>query len=122
MTTRDIDESVELTNELAPEHLEIMTRNPREVAADIHHAGAIFLGNSTPVAVGDYLAGPSHVLPTGGTARFSSGLNVTHFLRQAGVIEYSADALAEDADPLCRLAEAEGLHAHAESVRRRSEQ
>ena len=122
VTTRSLDECVELTNELAPEHLEIMTRHPRSVATDIHHAGAIFLGDSTPVAVGDYLAGPSHVLPTGGTARFSSGLNVNHFLRQTGVIEYSSSALAEDADPLCTLAEAEGLHAHAESVRRRTEQ
>ena len=121
VTARDLEECVELTDELAPEHLEIMTEHPREVAEDIHHAGAIFLGTSTPVAVGDYIAGPSHVLPTGGTARFSSGLNVNHFLRRTGVMEYSASALAEDAEPLCRLAEIEGLHAHAESVRRRTE-
>lgn len=121
VTARDLDECIELTDDLAPEHLEIMTEHPRDVAEDIYHAGAIFLGTSTPVAVGDYIAGPSHVLPTGGTARFSSGLNVNHFLRRTGVIEYSPSALAEDAEPLCRLAEIEGLHAHAESVRRRTE-
>jgi histidinol dehydrogenase len=121
VTARDLDECIELTDELAPEHLEIMTEHPRDVAGNIHHAGAIFLGTSTPVAVGDYIAGPSHVLPTGGTARFSSGLNVNHFLRRTGVIEYSPSALADDAGALCRLAEVEGLHAHAQSVRRRTQ-
>jgi histidinol dehydrogenase len=112
-----LEECVELTNELAPEHLEIMTPDPEEVARHIRHAGAIFLGHWTPVATGDYIAGPSHVLPTGTTARFSSGLSANDFLKRSTMITYDRNALEEDAEVICRLASAEGLQGHAESVR-----
>jgi histidinol dehydrogenase len=87
------------------------------VAVRIANAGAIFLGNYSPVAVGDYAAGPSHVLPTGGTARFASGLSANDFLRAGSIIEFSAESLAAIADDVERLAEKEGLTAHRESIR-----
>lgn len=93
-----------------------MTRNPRAIARRIRNAGAVFLGHHTPETLGDYLAGPSHVLPTGGTARFASGLSVHHFLRRRADIESSGRTLAAMADDLVTLARAEGLEAHARSA------
>lgn len=114
--TKDIDQCVEIANILAPEHLQIMTQNPRTVLSGIKHAGAIFLGTYTPVALGDYIAGPSHVLPTSGTARFSSGLSVNDFLKRSSVITYSRAALKETCKDVVEISEAEGLDAHTRSV------
>ena len=109
---------VEVVNRKAPEHLQVVARDARQLAAGVRHAGAIFLGPHTPEPVGDYIAGPSHVLPTSGTARFASPLGLYDFLKRTSVIEYSAARLAADAPMLIALAEAEGLHGHAEAVRR----
>jgi len=114
--TKNIDECVEIANALAPEHLQIMTQNPRTILSGIKHAGAIFLGAYTPVALGDYIAGPSHVLPTGGTARFSSGLSVNDFLKRSSVITYSRSALKEAYKDVAEISWAEGLNAHTRSV------
>ena len=113
----DAAEAARLADELAPEHLHIACRDRRNArSAKIRHAGAIFLGNYTPVAVGDYVAGPSHVLPTGGTARFASGLSANDFLRAGSVIHYTRAALEGVADDIRRLADKEGLAAHRASV------
>jgi histidinol dehydrogenase len=95
----------------------VVVKNEKEVLSRIKHAGAIFTGSFTPVAVGDYVAGPSHVLPTGGTARFFSGLSVNDFLKRTSVITYSEDVLRSSAKDIITIAEAEGLEAHAQSVR-----
>jgi len=108
--------AVRFANALAPEHLHIQCAGEAELAESIHNAGAIFLGAQTPVAVGDYIAGPSHVLPTGATARWASGLNCNHFLRSHSVIRYSAAALRDDAEALQEIATLEGLTGHWESV------
>src|SRR5690242_1799004 len=113
-------EAIEVANRRAPEHLEIITEGAERVAGGIRHAGAIFLGDDTPEPVGDYLAGPSHVLPTGGTARYASPLGVYDFVKRTSVIRYSRARLAEDAAAIIALAEAEGLYGHAEAVRVRS--
>lgn len=113
---RDMDEAVSLANEVAPEHLQIETREPRRLAERIHSAGAIFLGHYSPEAAGDYVAGPSHTLPTGGTARFWSGLSALSFLRTSSMIEYSKQALRRDAGAIDALGRAEGLEAHARSA------
>jgi len=118
----DMDEAVRVTNDLAPEHLEIQTERPEDVLRSIRCAGAVFLGRDTPVAVGDYVAGPSHTLPTGGTARWASGLTANDFRRSMSVIAYDRGALEADAEDVYRMAEAEGLTAHAESVRKRLEE
>jgi len=118
---RTMDECVELTNELAPEHLQIVANDAAGVATTIRHAGAIFMGAWTPVAVGDYIAGPSHVLPTSTTARFSSGLSANDFLKRSSLISYDLAALAEDAASVICLASAEGLDGHARSVQLRTE-
>jgi len=112
----DMDEAVRLANDIAPEHLQIETESPARLADRIDSAGAIFLGHYTPEASGDYVAGPSHVLPTGGTARFWSGVSALSFLRHTSVIEYSPRALARDAEAIDCLARAEGLEAHARSA------
>jgi len=112
----DIDEACSVVNELAPEHLEIMARNEEDLASRIRHAGAIFFGEYTPEAVGDYLAGPSHVLPTSGAARFSSGLGVHDFLKRTNTVKFSADELRRTAPLIAALAGAEGLDAHARSA------
>jgi len=112
-------EAVEVVNRRAPEHLEIVTEAAERVAASIRHAGAIFLGDETPEPVGDYLAGPSHVLPTSGTARYASPLGVYDFVKRTSVIRYTRARLVEDADAIIALAEAEGLYGHAEAVRMR---
>lgn len=115
---RDSNQAVELTNALAPEHLHVQTRDPEEIADRIDNAGAIFVGALSPVALGDYAAGPSHVLPTGGTARFASGLNVNDFLRRTSVIHVTTKAgLKSIAEDVIFMAEVEGLTAHARSVK-----
>jgi histidinol dehydrogenase len=113
---RDASQAAELTDLLAPEHLHISTKHPEELLERIQNAGAIFLGHDTPVAVGDYFAGPSHVLPTGGTARFANGLCANDFLKRSSVICFNRDALEDAADDIRRMAEIEGLMAHAASV------
>jgi histidinol dehydrogenase len=113
-TMRD---AIEVANRRAPEHLEILADGPERIASGIRHAGAIFLGDNTPEPVGDYMAGPSHVLPTGGTARYASPLGVYDFVKRTSIIRYSEARLAADADAIIALAEAEGLYGHAEAVR-----
>jgi histidinol dehydrogenase len=114
--TRDAEEAAHLTDLLAPEHLHISTVDPERMLARIQNAGAIFLGHFTPVALGDYVAGPSHVLPTGGTARFANGLCAVDFLKRSSVISYNREALARDADDVRLMAKKEGLTAHSSSV------
>ena len=118
----DMDEGCALVNDLAPEHLEIMACEEEGIASRIRHAGAIFLGDHTPEAVGDYLAGPNHVLPTGGAARFSSGLGVCDFLKRTNTVKFSAAELKLTAPMIAALAHAEGLDAHARSVLIRQEE
>jgi len=113
---RDWDEAVELVNRLAPEHLQIMLPDPEAVFARIRHAGAAFLGAFCPEAVGDYVAGPNHVLPTGRTARFASGLSVFDFLKRTTWVQADAAALGRVGPAAVALAEAEGLQAHARSI------
>jgi histidinol dehydrogenase len=113
---RDADEAVACANRLAPEHLEILTRDPEAVCERIDSAGAIFLGPYSPVALGDYAAGPSHVLPTGGTARWASGLSANDFLRRCSILSFTAGGLARLAGDVRTLARHEGLTAHAASV------
>ena len=113
----DMRDAIEVANRRAPEHLEILAEGAERIASGVRHAGAIFLGDHTPEPVGDYLAGPSHVLPTGGTARYASPLGVYDFVKRTSVIRYTAQRLAADADAIVALAEAEGLHGHAEAVR-----
>ncbi|MBV7319156.1 histidinol dehydrogenase [Bacillus halotolerans] len=114
-----IDEAVNTVNTLAPEHLEIITRSPEALLGNIKHAGAIFLGRYSPEPVGDYFAGPNHVLPTNGTARFSSPLNVTDFQKKSSIISYSQSAFEEHADSIAAFARLEGLEAHARSIEAR---
>ncbi|OUM99892.1 MAG: histidinol dehydrogenase [Paenibacillaceae bacterium ZCTH02-B3] len=116
-----LKEGAEVVNRLAPEHLEIMTEEPMETAALIENAGAIFLGAWSTEPVGDYFAGPNHILPTGGTARFSSPLSVDDFLKKTSLIQYSREALRRDAAAIATLARREGLEAHARAVEIRSE-
>ena len=117
--TRDLSQAAEFCNLLAPEHLELLLADPQAILPAIHHAGAIFLGNHTPVPVGDYYAGPSHVLPTNGTARFSSGLGVNDFLKRSSLLQSDAHWLQENGKDIILLAETEGLPAHAEAIRKR---
>ena len=112
----DLDEGVSIINDLAPEHLEIVTGEDEAIAAKIKNSGAIFFGSYTPEAVGDYFAGPNHVLPTGGAARFSSALGVYDFMKRTSMLRYSREALAECADKISTLASAEGLAGHARSA------
>ncbi|MHB8481603.1 MAG: histidinol dehydrogenase [Nitrospiria bacterium] len=118
--TETLDKAIDIANLLAPEHLELEVENPDVYIKKINHAGALFLGHYTPEAVGDYLAGPNHVLPTGGTARFFSPLGVEDFVKKTSVISYSREALAGVSDHVIRLANAEGLtgHAHSMEIRR----
>jgi histidinol dehydrogenase len=116
---KDRLEGVQLINALAPEHLELMVANPWEMVGSIRAAGAIFLGAFSPEAVGDYLAGPNHVLPTGGTARFSSPLGVEGFMKRSSLIALSADQVKSVGGAAIRLARLEGLEAHAQSIQRR---
>jgi histidinol dehydrogenase len=121
VVTRSDAESAALADELAAEHLSIDTADPEATLRTIRHAGAVFLGPSSPVAAGDYAAGPSHVLPTGGTARFAEGLSANSFLRGGSVIRLSQQDLADIAADIATLATTEGLTAHRESVTARAE-
>ncbi len=116
VTVHDESHACQLVNWLAPEHVYVDTKDPDETAARIRSAGALFLGPFSPVAVGDYAAGPSHVLPTSGTARWASGLNANSFLRASSVVRYSKDALAADRQAIETIADIEGLTAHRQSV------
>jgi len=116
---RDLAEAVALANRFAPEHLELMVRNPRELLERIRNAGAIFLGMHTPEALGDYMAGPSHVLPTGGTARFASPLGVYDFIKRTSLLSFSREAFERYGRPSARFAELEGLNGHGLSIRMR---
>ncbi len=113
---RDEEEAIQVVNLLAPEHLHIQTRDPEGFADQIDHAGAMFLGAFTPVALGDYAAGPSHVLPTGGTGKFASGLCANDFLKRTSLLLYTRNGLRDLADDAIALAEKEGLTAHAASI------
>ncbi|MFP4225196.1 MAG: histidinol dehydrogenase [Desulfobacterales bacterium] len=113
----DMPTALSLANQIAPEHLELLVTTPFEHLSRIQNAGAVFMGHYTPEPMGDYVAGPNHVLPTGGTARFSSALSVDTFMKQSSLIYYSEAAMAEEADDVIQLAEIEGLGAHAGSVR-----
>jgi len=110
--TASLDEAVTLANGLAPEHLELQVREPEALLAGVRHAGAVFLGRHTPEVVGDYVAGPNHVLPTGGTARFSSALGTEDFVTRLSVIEYSREGLAEAGPHVAELSRVEGLDGH----------
>jgi histidinol dehydrogenase len=112
----DMAEAFELVNELAPEHLQIMSRDEDDIASSVRHAGAIFFGDYSPEAVGDYLAGPNHVLPTARTARFASALGVHDFIRRTSIVNFSASELRRTAPLIAALARAEGLEAHAQSA------
>lgn len=112
----DIAQAIELANELAPEHLELCVDNPISYIGAVDNAGSVFLGHYSPEPLGDYFAGPNHVLPTNGTARFSSPLSVDSFIKKSSFIYYPQSALADAKDDIIRLAEAEGLTAHANSV------
>ncbi|MEA5418065.1 histidinol dehydrogenase [Spirulina sp. CCNP1310] len=114
-----LSQAAEFSNLFAPEHLELEIEDPWDLVEQIRHAGAIFLGNSTPEAVGDYLAGPNHTLPTSGAARYASALGVETFMKHSSLIQYSPQALQRVAGAVQTLANAEGLHSHRESVRLR---
>lgn len=116
LLVNDLDEACAIVNSLAPEHLEIVTAADETVAARILHSGAIFFGPYTPEVVGDYLAGPNHVLPTAGAARFSSALGVYDFVKRTSVLRYSREALRHSAEKIATLAKAEGLDAHVRSA------
>lgn len=113
----DLTAAIELANRIAPEHLELQIENPFEVIGEIRNAGAVFIGNFTPEPVGDYVAGPNHVLPTAGTARFASALSVDNFIKKTSLIHYAPRTFRKEAGDIIRLAETEGLGAHADSVR-----
>jgi len=117
IVTADMDEAVELMNQIAPEHLEVATMSPFELLGAIKHAGAIFLGHNTPEAIGDYVAGPNHTLPTGGTAKFYSPLGVENFMKKSSIISFSARAINEIGEECALIANTEGLNAHELSVR-----
>jgi len=116
LVAKDLDEAILLANQIAAEHLELMVREPFLWLTRVRHAGAIFLGRHTPESAGDYLAGPNHVLPTMGTARFSSALGVETFIKKSSLIAYSPEALQADSEHIQLLARLEGLTAHANSV------
>jgi histidinol dehydrogenase len=116
-TVTDLADAVALTNRIAPEHLELLVADPFEYLGQIRHAGAIFLGHYAPEPMGDYIAGPNHVLPTAGTARFASALSVGHFIKTSSIIHYSRTAFNKEATDVKRLAEIEGLEAHARAIK-----
>ncbi len=119
--TETMDEAIDLMNQIAPEHLEIVTKDPFALLEKIKHAGAIFLGEYTPEPIGDYIAGPNHTLPTGGTAKFYSPLSVEHFLKKSSIISMSKKGIEEIGKECALIADVEGLSAHAQSVRLRLE-
>lgn len=113
----NMSQAVEFANELAPEHLEVCCKNPMEYVGKLDNAGSVFLGNYSPEPLGDYFAGPNHVLPTSGTARFFSPLSVDSFIKKSSFIYYTEDALKADAEDIVRFADTEGLTAHANSIK-----
>ncbi len=119
IVTKDIDEAVDLMNEIAPEHLEIVCKNPMDILPSIKHAGAIFLGSYTPEPIGDYIAGPNHTLPTGGTAKFYSPLSVENFIKKSSIISMSEKGIKNIGRECALLAKTEGLGAHAYAVEER---
>jgi histidinol dehydrogenase len=116
MVVDDLQAAVDLANRIAPEHLELLVAEPMDVAPLLRNAGAIFLGHYTPEPVGDYMAGPNHVLPTAGTARFSSALSVDHFMKKTSLIRYSPTAFKKEARDIMCLANVEGLGGHANAI------
>ncbi len=119
IVTSSMDEAIDLMNEIAPEHLEVVTADPMRLLDSIKHAGAIFLGENTPEPIGDYIAGPNHTLPTGGTAKFYSPLSVDNFLKKSSIISMSKQGMQEIGEQCALIAHTEGLTAHEESVRMR---
>ncbi len=116
IVTETLDQAIDMVNELASEHLELLVREPWQVMSRIRHAGAVFLGPYSSEPVGDYFAGPNHVLPTGGTARYASALGVDDFIRKQSIIAYTRERLRETGPRIIRFAEAEGLTAHAQAI------
>jgi histidinol dehydrogenase len=116
-----LETATELSNQFAPEHLELEVNDPWALLERIRHAGAVFLGHATPEAVGDYLAGPNHTLPTSGAARYASPLSTETFMKHSSLIQYSPKALHEVSGAIARLTEAEGLPSHGDSVRFRTQ-
>jgi histidinol dehydrogenase len=116
IVTADMDEAVKIANMIAPEHLELMVKNPESVLEKIKNAGAVFMGYYTPEALGDYIAGPNHILPTGGTARFSSPLGVYDFVKRMSVVSFSEKSLRRYGGETARFADMEGLRAHGQSI------
>jgi histidinol dehydrogenase len=116
VVVRSLDEALAFSEAYAPEHLELLVAEPAALAERVHTAGAIFIGASTPEAAGDYLAGPNHVLPTGGAARYASPLGVYDFVKRTSLIHYTAAALRGQAGDIVRLANVEGLQAHGRAV------
>ncbi len=115
--TESVSEAVKLANKVAPEHLELCVKNPNIVLDDIENAGAVFIGNYSPEPLGDYYAGPNHVLPTGGAAMYASSLGVDNYIKKISIINYEKQALKNVGDTIIKLAEAEGLSAHASAIR-----
>ncbi len=116
MVVPDLDTAIDLANHIAPEHLELQVAEPMDVAPRLRNAGAVFLGHYTPEPVGDYVAGPNHVLPTAGTARFSSALSVDHFMKKTSLIRYTPAAFRQEARDIMCLANVEGLGGHANAI------
>ena len=121
VVVKNLKQAADVINQIAPEHLQVMVKTPQRILKDIKHAGAIFIGNYTPTTVGDYIAGPSHVLPTNWTARFFSGISIADFMKCSHVISYSRKALEKFRAPMEQIANLEGLVKHVESVRIRFE-
>ncbi len=117
---KDLDSCIKLSDAFAPEHLELLIKNPNSIVDKINNAGAIFIGEWTPEAIGDYLAGPNHTLPTSGTARFDGALSVETFMKNTSLIEFTKNSFDKTSTAVIELAESEGLHSHAESIRIRS--
>lgn len=117
ITVKNLDEAFEIANEIAPEHLEVCTLSPFDMLSKVKNAGAVFLGNYSPEPLGDYMAGPNHVLPTGGTAKFFSPLSIDDFIKKSSIISFSKAALKPLEDDIIKFANAEGLTAHANAVR-----
>jgi histidinol dehydrogenase len=121
IVAEDLNLAIDIANEIAPEHLELCVDNPFDYLDSIRHAGSIFMGRNCPEALGDYLAGPNHTLPTGGTARFSSPLSVDDFVKKTQYTYFTASALEQVAEKVALFATKEGLTAHAKSATVRSE-
>jgi len=113
----DLETCVKLSDTFAPEHLELLVEDPKKLSKSIKNAGAIFMGSWSPEAIGDYLGGPNHTLPTSGTARFAGALGVETFMKNTSLIDFSKEAFNETKKAVIELANSEGLHSHAESIK-----